>query len=148
MKNEETISLTPHFRIETSLSNGIKYLLQSSETQIVAVDNFKTLKFYEFIDKEKKDVEERQAAEEEKINKGIKEILHKYDVDKDGLISFDECYKILYDYFKSVGVEWITDAHAPIIFSSYDVDNSGKLSKYELKTIVRELMNAGYLKPK
>jgi EF hand len=49
---DDKLTLTPHFRIETSLNEGIRYLLQSSSNQIVVVDNFKTLKFYEFIDKE------------------------------------------------------------------------------------------------
>ena len=62
LNNEDKVTLTPHFRVETSLSEGIKYLLQSSQTQIVAVDNFKTLKFYEFIDKQKKEEEEKQKA--------------------------------------------------------------------------------------
>jgi hypothetical protein len=58
LKNEDKISLIPHFRIETSLSEGIRYLLQSSPSQIVAVDTFKTLKFYDFIDKKKREEEE------------------------------------------------------------------------------------------
>ncbi len=43
--------MIPHIRIETSLTEGIRYLLEASENQIVAVDTHKTLKFYEFIDK-------------------------------------------------------------------------------------------------
>lgn len=65
------VTLQPHFRIETSLSEGIKYLLQSSPNQIVAVDNFKTLKFYDFIDKQKREEEERQAKSQEEIRKYI-----------------------------------------------------------------------------
>lgn len=64
--SDNSITLKPHIRIETSLNSGIKYLLESSDTQIVAVDTHKTLKFYEFIDKIKKEEEERRIAEEEK----------------------------------------------------------------------------------
>jgi hypothetical protein len=54
-KNPESspyaLTLQPHIRIETSLSSGISHILEASETQLVAVDTNKTLKFYEFIDK-------------------------------------------------------------------------------------------------
>jgi hypothetical protein len=40
-----------HLKIETSLS-GIARILQSSPSQLVCVDNKKTLKFYDFIDRQ------------------------------------------------------------------------------------------------
>lgn len=43
-------TLQNHLKIETSLP-GISYLLESSETVIVAADPFKTLKFYDFVDR-------------------------------------------------------------------------------------------------
>lgn len=64
--SDNSTVLKPHIRIETSLNSGIKYLLESSDTQIVAVDTHKTLKFYEFIDKIKKEEEDKRIAEEEK----------------------------------------------------------------------------------
>jgi len=50
-------------RIETSFgpSMGIRYLLEASPTQLVAVDTNKTLKFYEFIDKSVKEENEKLA---------------------------------------------------------------------------------------
>jgi hypothetical protein len=38
-QQENSLSFTPHIRIETSLTNGIKYLLEAGETQIVGVDS-------------------------------------------------------------------------------------------------------------
>ena len=81
------LSLNPHIRIETSLINGIKYLLEASETQIVAVDTHHTLKFYEFIDKVKKEEEEKRAKDEEEMRKRWKEMLVLYDKDNSGKIS-------------------------------------------------------------
>jgi len=40
---------------------GIRYLLEASPTQLVAVDTNKTLKFYEFIDKSVKEENEKLA---------------------------------------------------------------------------------------
>ena len=77
------LSLTPHMRVETSFQagTGIRYLLESSENQIVAVDTNKCLKFYEFIDKSLKEEKEKIAAEEELLIKGLKELFDKYDAD-------------------------------------------------------------------
>lgn len=70
-------------RIETSFPacTGIRFLLEASETQIVAVDTHKTLKFYEFIDKRIKEEKEKAAREEEEIIKGLKELFDQYDAD-------------------------------------------------------------------
>lgn len=77
------LTLTPHMRIETSFApgTGIRYLLEATETQIVAVDTHKTLKFYEFIDKQIKEENELAAQEEEEVIKGLKELFDKYDAD-------------------------------------------------------------------
>lgn len=66
----------------------------------MAVDTSKTLKFYDFIDKVKKEEEERVAAEEEKMHKGLKEMFDKYDLDKSGKITLDEFSVFIADYFK------------------------------------------------
>jgi len=46
-------TIEPYLKIETTISGGIKYLLESSDTQIVAA-NENTIKFYDFIDKSDK----------------------------------------------------------------------------------------------
>lgn len=100
------LSLTPHMRIETSFApgTGIRYLLESNETQIVAVDTHRTLKFYEFIDKRIKEETERVAKEEEEIIKGLKELFEKYDADQNGLLTFDEFAVMAQDFFRTFGV--------------------------------------------
>ena len=45
------IKMTIHIRISTTFDNGIKYVLQTSPTQLVCVNHEKTLKFYDFVDK-------------------------------------------------------------------------------------------------
>ena len=84
------LSLTPHMRIETSFppGTGIRYLLEATESQIVAVDTHKTLKFFEFIDKRIKDETERAAHEEEEVIKGLKDLFDRYDADQNGMLSY------------------------------------------------------------
>ncbi len=94
-------------KIETSFapSTGIRYLLEATETQLVAVDTHKTLKFYEFIDKRIKEENERVAKEEEEIIKGLKELFEKYDADQNGMLTFDEFAVMAQDFFQTFGVD-------------------------------------------
>jgi hypothetical protein len=95
------LSLTPHMRVETSFApgTGIRYLLEANETQIVAVDTHRTLKFYEFIDKRVKEQNEKIAAEEEEVIKGLKVLFDKYDADQNGILTFDEFTIMAQDFF-------------------------------------------------
>ena len=145
---DDKITLTPHFRIETSLNEGIKYLLQSSSTQIVAVDSFKTLKFYEFIDKQVKEEQEKKAALEDEISKHIKEILHKYDVDQNGMLNFPEAKKFFDDWFEWAGYGWAKDIWDESVFRDFDADGSGMISKFELKNAATRMIDQGYAVPK
>jgi WD40 repeat protein len=108
MQLTDQLSLTPHMRIETSFGppgTGIRYLLEATETQLVAVDTHRTLKFYEFIDKRIKEENERIAKEEEEIIKGLKELFEKYDADQNGLLTFDEFQVMAQDFFQTFGVD-------------------------------------------
>ena len=51
--NLSTAGIEPYLKIETTITGGIKYLLESSGTQIVAA-NQDVIKFYDFIDKSEK----------------------------------------------------------------------------------------------
>ena len=54
-----------HIKIETTLTSGIRFVLQTSPTQIVCVDAGNTLKFYDFVDKNaQKEKEEFQKQTE------------------------------------------------------------------------------------
>jgi len=44
------VSLFPYLKIETTIEGGIEFLLETTDTQIVAA-NAKCIKFYDFIDK-------------------------------------------------------------------------------------------------
>ena len=151
------MTLTPHMRIETSFApgTGIRYLLEASETQIVAVDTHKTLKFYEFIDKRIKEEHEKQAQEEEELIKGLKELFDQYDADQNGLLSFDEFSIMAQDFFSAFGVDksfqnknqWSKEQEQQLrdIFMEVDADGSEALSKAEMRPIVKKLLTQGVL---
>lgn len=54
---KSTVQLFPYLKIETTIEGGIEFLLETHDTQLVAA-NAKCIKFYDFIDKQKKDTEE------------------------------------------------------------------------------------------
>jgi Ca2+-binding EF-hand superfamily protein len=112
----------------------------------VAVDTMKTLKFYDFIDKLKKEEEELRLAEEEKMHQGLKQMFDKYDLDKSGKITMDEFFIFLVDYFKHHGLEWAISIDVfRETFVNWDTDGSGFISKYEMKPIVKLLFNEGFI---
>ena len=47
----QTISMKVHIQIKTSFNEGIKYIVQTSPTQLVGANFEKTLMFYDFVDK-------------------------------------------------------------------------------------------------
>ena len=66
-------TIEPYLKIETTITGGIKYLIESSPTQIVAA-NENVIKFYDFVDKSEKsriDAENKRLAE---LNGTVKEI--------------------------------------------------------------------------
>lgn len=69
---KETCELKPYLKIETTIEGGIKFLLETAETQIVAA-NETTLKFYDFIDKIEKTKDEDAVKQREQTNKIMKE---------------------------------------------------------------------------
>ena len=50
-RKPERIQLNSYIKINTSFNEGIKYILQTSPTQLVGVNFEKTLMFYDFVDK-------------------------------------------------------------------------------------------------
>ena len=94
-------------RVETSFppGSGIRYLLEVNETTIVAVDTFKSVKFYEFIDKIVKEQNEALEKEEEEMIKTLKDLFDKYDADQNGLLTFDEFSIMVQDFNSAFGVD-------------------------------------------
>lgn len=141
-KGQYALSLQPHIRIETSLQNGIRYLLEASETQLVAVDTVKTLKFYEFIDKELKEKEERRKEWEEKQRKIWKAMLQKYDKDNSGFVTKEEMMELSNDYCKIYCPYYQVDLEtANSYLQSLDTNQDGKLNLYELQGLMTFFVN-------
>jgi hypothetical protein len=68
-----TAQLFPYLKIETTFTGGIKYLLETQDTQIAAA-NESQLKFYDFIDKREKEQKESNKKDKATENTKMKEI--------------------------------------------------------------------------
>ena len=76
-----SLELQPFLKIETTIEGGIKHLMESNETQIVAA-NETTIKFYDFIDKFEKEKNEAEKKAKEQKLKTMKEIFQSLDTEK------------------------------------------------------------------
>ena len=68
-------------KVNTSCTGGIRTLLQTTETQIIAVDSHKILRFYNFIDHKIKKEEEEKEKDIESLNQAVRKIFSQYDAD-------------------------------------------------------------------
>jgi len=88
----QNCELMPYLKIETTFTDGIKYLLETQETQLAAA-NEKTIKFYDFIDKDEKDAKEKLQKDKDETNKKMKEIWNSIDVKNAGKLNQFELRK-------------------------------------------------------
>lgn len=118
-------------------------MLEASESQLVAVDTIKTLKFYEFVDKELKEKEERRKEWEEKQRKIWKAMLQKYDKDNSGFVTKEEMMALSNDYCKLYCPYYHVDLEtAASYLQSLDTNQDGKLNLYELQGLMTFFVNA------
>lgn len=109
----------------------------------MAVDSVKTLKFYEFIDKELKEKEEKRKEWEEKQRKIWKAMLQKYDKDNSGCVTKEEMMELSNDYCKLYCPYYNVDlATAEGYLQSLDTNADGKLNLYELQGLMTFFVNA------
>lgn len=128
--------MTIHIKIATTFTNGIKYVLQTSSTQLVCVNHEKTLKFYDFVDKtaqaEKKELEKQTAEFSVLVGDAFKEA----DADGNGWLDLDEIKPMCESLIRSFG-EDLTPQQEDLLlekmFDWLDCDNSGKVTLHEFK---------------
>ena len=92
-----------HIQIKTSFTEGIKYIVQTSPTQLVGVNFDKKLMFYDFVDKtaqmEKEDME-RMTSEFSGL---VEEAFREADADGNGWLDLDECKPMCESLIRSFG---------------------------------------------
>lgn len=102
----DTCEMKPYLKIETTIEDGIKFLLETHATQIVAA-NENTIKFYDFIDKVQKQKEEDEVKKTEETNKIMKECFKQF-VDEEVGMKLDRI--MLQKYFAALVQKLPTDS--------------------------------------
>ena len=142
-------TLSNHLKIKTSLP-GIAYLLEASENVIVAVDTFKTLKFYEFVDRQKQEEEEERKKKEEEMTNAIKILFKRYDKDRSGYLSLEEFGQVIEQYCIELKIETETfnayiDLWKSSIILGADQDQDNRISTFEIRDLVRGFLDSNLL---
>lgn len=135
-EKEGNVKLSIHIKVATTFTNGIKYVLQTSPTQLVCVDHDRTLKFYDFVDKraqrEKKDLEKQTEEFALLVGEAFKEA----DEDGNGWLDIDEIRPMCESLVRSFGEELSDEQKEQLLnkmFDWLDCDNSGKVTFHEFK---------------
>ena len=131
-----------HIKIETSLS-GIAQVLQSSPEQIVCVDNAKTLKFYDFVDRKEQQREADFQKEVAAFSETLKEKFQAIDKDNSGLLDILEAEplaNLLVEVRcarKNLEMNELEKSEAKEeLYRKMDLDGSGFISFHEMKVFL------------
>ena len=123
--DEKESTLSKHIKVDSSLDQGIKFLMQSSETQIVAVDTERTLKFYDFEKKIDEFTEEIEA------------IWKTFDVSGDGVLQKDEASKFYSAMIKEIGIP-DNEISQQVLADMFDKNKDGIITKMEMRTLLTD----------
>jgi Ca2+-binding EF-hand superfamily protein len=118
-------TLSKHIKVDSSMSQGIKFLMQSSPTQIVAVDHEKTLKFYDF----EKKIDEFDEA--------VEAIWKVYDVSGDGVLDKNEAEKFFHDMLKELNMP-DNEVSQKVLMDIFDKNSDGIITKLEMRTLLTD----------
>jgi len=129
-----------HIKIETTLV-GISKILQASPSQLVCVDNHKTTKFYDFVDRvEQKQQQEFQTAVTQ-FTDGLLDQFKKIDVTNSGLLDIEHVeplLKMLIDQHanktRAVMLKEETAAMTEKILAEMNVNLTGFVTYHEMKS--------------
>ena len=125
-----------HINIKTSFTEGIKYIVQTSPTQLVGVNFEKKLMFYDFVDKTEQLEKEHMEKQTQEFSALVEEAFREADADGNGWLDLDECKPMCESLIRSFG-ESLSEEQKELLlekmFNWLDTDNSGKVTFFEFK---------------
>mmetsp|Transcript_17518 Transcript_17518/g.29526 ORF Transcript_17518/g.29526 Transcript_17518/m.29526 type:complete len:181 (+) Transcript_17518:1204-1746(+) len=129
--------------IQTSLSGGITQFKVNHDTQFVCSDK-KTLKFYDFIDKNEKDKQEQEKVKHEELAKQMKLVFE--DIDQKNQRKLDQ--PLLRSYFNSLhmklGKEFehaanVSDECFSDVWFEMDEKDTGFVTWHQIKPFIKRI---------
>lgn len=144
--NVEQAELMPYLKIETTFTNGIKYLLETTDTQLAAA-NENTIKFYDFIDKNERDARELRAKKMEAVKQEMKTIFEEFDTEKTQKLTKEVTKKYLnelavklgHDHFKKAAK--CSNEAFDDVWHEFGCDETGYLSWHSARDMVIKLLD-------
>lgn len=137
-----TCELIPYLKIETTIKGGIKFLLESHKTQIVAA-NENTIKFYDFIDKVQKQKEEDTQKKTEETNKIMKDTFREL-IDEEVGMKLDR--SMLLKYFANlvqkvptsgvIAAADVSDECYDDVWYEMDFNQTGYITWHQIKAFI------------
>lgn len=143
--NSQTIELQPYLKIETTFTDGIKYLLETQDNQLVAA-NSGIIKFYDFIDKQQRDANEQTQKQKEKLQELMKKLFS--DLDKENTLKLNKKDTRLYlaSLAKNISSEEfiqaakVSDEAFDDIWYEFGISENGYLSWHSIKPMIARLL--------
>ena len=132
----QPVQMKVHINIKTSFTEGIKYIVQTSPTQLVGVNFEKKLMFYDFVDKTEQLEKEHMEKQTQEFSALVEEAFREADADGNGWLDLDECKPMCESLIRSFG-ESLSEEQKELLlekmFNWLDTDNSGKVTFFEFK---------------
>ena len=134
--SSQTVNMKVHIQIKTSFVEGLKFIVQTSPTQLVGVNHDKKLMFYDFVDKSAQVEKEEMERMTTEFSALVEEAFREADSDGNGWLDLDECKPMCESLIKSFG-ESLSETQKEVLaqkmFNWLDTDNSGKVTFFEFK---------------
>ena len=92
-----------HIKIETTLANGIHFMLQTDAAQLVCCDNTNILKFYDFVDKLALKEKEDNDQDIKKFSELVSAAFREADGDNSGYLDIEEVKPMCLSLIKKFG---------------------------------------------
>lgn len=86
--------LLPYLKIETTFTNGIKYLLETHDTQLAAA-NEGQIKFYDFICKNMRENKAKEDKAKDELNTQMKKLFDELDANKSMKLNKEDTWKYI-----------------------------------------------------
>ena len=142
-----TAQLFPYLKIETTFTGGIKYLLETQDTQLAAA-NESQLKFYDFVDKREKDQKEKEKKDKATVNSQMKEIFAEVNVSGSNKLNKSDCQKyfqLLHEKIQGAGDNFYYASHCTPecleeVWYEFDINETGSVSWHVMKPMIERIV--------
>lgn len=137
--------LMPYLKIETTFTDGIYYLQETHENQLVAA-NEHSIKFYDFVDKNDREHVQKNSKSKEELQQNIKKLFQELDKGNTGKLN-KECIQL---YIKNLSAkvgtqefkwaEKVSEEAFDEVWYDFGCEESGNMSWHSVKPFIAKII--------